>query len=65
MFVCNKSRFKIEKFTIEIKSTFDQNLLLNLIYVLVCRDEFGMYLPSPAFSMHNNPPTPQKRRLVT
>ncbi len=44
---------------------FDQNFLLNLIYVLVCRDEFGMYLPSPAFSMHNNPPTPQKRRLVT
>jgi len=28
------------------------------------RDEFGMYLPSPAFSMHNNPPTPQKRRKM-
>lgn len=25
-------------------------------------DEFSIYLPSPAFSMHNNPPTPQKRR---
>jgi len=27
-------------------------------------DEFSLYLPSPAFSMHNNPPTPQKRRKM-
>jgi hypothetical protein len=27
-------------------------------------DEFSFYLPSPAFSMHNNPPTPQKRRKM-